>query len=71
MSTNPFDDDTGTFCVVCNDEEQFSLWPAFAEVPVGWQVVFAESTRAQCLAHIEENWTDMRPRSLRDATSAK
>lgn len=71
MSTNPFDDDAGTFYVLTNAEEQFSLWPAFAEVPAGWRVVFGESTRADCLAHIEENWTDMRPRSLRDAMSAQ
>lgn len=26
-----------------------------------------ESIRADCLAYVEERWTDMRPRSLRDA----
>ena len=33
MSTNPFDDEDGTFVVVVNDEEQHSLWPTFADVP--------------------------------------
>ena len=33
MSTNPFDDETGTFLVVVNDEDQHSLWPTFADVP--------------------------------------
>ena len=33
MSTNPFDDENGTFYVLVNDEEQHSLWPAFADVP--------------------------------------
>ncbi len=32
---NPFDDDNGSFFVLVNDEEQHSLWPAFADVPVG------------------------------------
>ncbi|ABM14623.1 MULTISPECIES: MbtH family protein [Mycolicibacterium] len=71
MSTNPFDDDPAgsarTFYVLVNDEEQYSLWPAFADVPAGWRVVFGESTRADCLAYVEETWTDLRPRSLRDA----
>jgi uncharacterized protein YbdZ (MbtH family) len=69
VSTNPFDDDNGTFLVLVNDEEQFSLWPAFAAVPAGWRRVFGESSRADCLTFVEETWTDMRPKSLRDAMS--
>lgn len=69
MSTNPFDDDDAGFYVLCNDEEQYSLWPVFADVPAGWRVVFGESARADCVAYVEENWTDMRPRSLREAMS--
>ncbi len=67
MSTNPFDDDNGTFYVVVNDEEQHSLWPVFAAVPAGWRMVFGEDSRANCLAYVEEHWTDLRPRSLREA----
>lgn len=33
MSANPFDDDTATFVVLVNDEDQHSLWPTFAETP--------------------------------------
>jgi uncharacterized protein YbdZ (MbtH family) len=69
MSTNPFDDDSATFYVLANDEEQYSLWPAFVDVPAGWRAVFGEDTRAQCLTFIETTWTDLRPRSLRDAMS--
>ena len=50
-----------------NDEEQHSLWPAFAEVPAGWRVVYGESSRADCLAYVEEHWNDLRPKSLREA----
>lgn len=70
MSTNPFDDEDATFVVLRNDEEQHSLWPAFAEVPAGWQVVFGESDRADCLAYVEQNWTDIRPKKLRDALTS-
>ncbi|MEV0276482.1 MbtH family protein [Streptomyces sp. NPDC050610] len=62
--TNPFDNENGTFLVLVNDEGQHSLWPAFAEVPDGWDVVHPEDTRAACIEYIEENWTDMRPKSL-------
>ncbi|WP_030793348.1 MbtH family protein [Streptomyces sp. NRRL S-920] len=61
---NPFDDENGTFLVLVNDENQHSLWPSFAEVPAGWKTVFGEDTRKACLDYIEENWTDIRPKSL-------
>jgi uncharacterized protein YbdZ (MbtH family) len=67
MSTNPFDDETGTFLVVVNDEDQHSLWPTFADVPAGWRKVFGETSRAECMAYVEEHWTDIRPKSLREA----
>ncbi|MFF2963922.1 MbtH family protein [Streptomyces sp. NPDC057963] len=67
MSINPFDDDNGSFHVLVNDEDQHSLWPVFAPVPDGWRVVFGEDTRQKCLEYVEENWTDMRPRSLQRA----
>ena len=69
MSSNPFDDEDGTFYVLRNDEEQYSLWPAFVDVPAGWRVVFGESTRADCVAYVEQTWTDLRPKSPRGAMS--
>ena len=66
VSNNPFDDDNGSFFVLVNDEEQHSLWPVFADVPAGWRVVYGEAGRAACLDYIEENWTDIRPKTLRD-----
>ncbi|MFA7762535.1 MbtH family protein [Streptomyces sp. NRRL S-448] len=70
MSSNPFDDADGRFYVLVNGEEQHSLWPAFAEIPAGWRIVFGEESRRQCLEHIEAHWTDLRPKSLRDAITA-
>lgn len=64
MSTNPFDDESGNFFVLINDEGQHSLWPSFAAVPAGWTVVHGEETRQSCLDYVEANWTDLRPRSL-------
>lgn len=62
--TNPFEDEDGTYFALVNDEGQYSLWPAFAEIPGGWTVAFGEDSRAACLNFVEENWTDMRPKSL-------
>lgn len=67
MSTNPFDDDSGTFYVLINNEEQHSLWPAFAAIPAGWSVAHGEASRSACLAYVERTWADIRPKSLRDA----
>ena len=65
--TNPFDDPDGRFLVLVNDEEQHSLWPFFAAVPAGWRTAFGPGSREDALAYVEENWTDLRPRSLREA----
>ncbi|MBS1695717.1 MAG: MbtH family protein [Actinobacteria bacterium] len=73
MSSNPFDDENGRFLVLVNDEEQHSLWPAFAAVPAGWTVVFGGpdgADRASALRYVDENWTDLRPRSLREQMRA-
>jgi MbtH protein len=67
MSINPFDDEQASFYVLINDEEQHSLWPAFAAVPEGWRIVFGEAARGDCLAYVDEHWTDLRPRTLREA----
>lgn len=65
MTTNPFDDSAGTFLVLRNEELQHSLWPAFAEVPNGWEVALTETTRDAAMNYINENWTDIRPLSVR------
>lgn len=66
---NPFDDPDGVFLVLVNAEEQRSLWPEFAPVPAGWTIEHGPAGRAECLDHIERHWTDLRPRSLREALS--
>jgi uncharacterized protein YbdZ (MbtH family) len=70
VSINPFDDDNGSFFVLVNDEEQHSLWPTFADIPAGWRVVYGEADRAACLDYIEQNWPDIRPKSLRERLGA-
>ncbi len=67
---NPFDNDDGDFLVLVNAERQYSLWPGSKKVPAGWSVEGPRGGRQDCLTWIEENWTDMRPRSLVEAMDA-
>jgi MbtH protein len=53
------------FLVVLNDEEQYSIWWADRTLPPGWHAEGTKGTREECLQHIDEVWTDMRPLSLR------
>ncbi|MCM3925469.1 MbtH family protein [Frankia sp. AiPs1] len=64
MSTNPFDDEKGSFFVLTNAEGQHSLWPTFAPVPAGWTSVHGAASRSSCLEYVEAHWTDLRPASL-------
>jgi MbtH protein len=63
MSTN--EEDTTIYKVVVNHEEQYSIWPAERENPLGWRDAGKTGLKAECLDYIKEVWTDMRPLSLR------
>lgn len=58
-------DDDQIYRAVVNHEEQYSIWPATRDLPAGWRDAGKQGTKAECLAYIEEVWTDMRPLSLR------
>jgi uncharacterized protein YbdZ (MbtH family) len=62
---DPDKEDTTIYRVVVNHEEQYSIWPEYKEIPLGWKGVGAVGPKAHCLAYIKEVWTDMRPLSLR------
>lgn len=64
MNTNE-EEDQSLYKVVLNHEEQYSIWPADRANPLGWRDAGKSGTKAECLAHIKEVWTDMRPLSLR------
>ncbi|HTI24832.1 MAG TPA: MbtH family protein [Kutzneria sp.] len=51
--------------VVVNHEEQYSLWPADRQPPAGWRADGHTGGKDECLAHIAEVWTDLRPLSAR------
>lgn len=53
------------YAVVVNDEEQYSIWPEGKDLPAGWLASGYRGPKEDCLNHIKDVWTDMRPRSLR------
>lgn len=59
------DEDTTVYQVVVNHEEQYSIWPAYREPPLGWREVGRSGLKQECLRYIEAVWTDMRPLRLR------
>lgn len=69
--TNILDRDDAFFHVVVNHDEQYSIWPAERDPPAGWERVGEPALRQECLAKVNELWTDMRPKSLRDLERAR
>jgi MbtH protein len=59
------DEDNTIYKVVVNHEEQYSIWPQDRDNPPGWNDAGKAGPKADCLAYINEVWTDMRPLSLR------
>ncbi|WP_372001033.1 MbtH family protein [Tistrella mobilis] len=59
------EEDRTIYEVVVNHEEQYSIWPADRDLPLGWNKAGKQGPKAECLEYIKEVWTDMRPLSLR------
>lgn len=62
---NLLDDVDGKFVVLINAEGQYSLWPEPIAIPEGWHLAHPVDTRGKCLSHIQAEWTDLRPLSIR------
>ena len=59
-------EDTRTYVVLVNHEEQYSLWLHGKEIPNGWKEARGPGSKEECLAYVREVWTDMTPLSLRN-----
>ncbi len=64
MNSDAKEDNT-IYKVVSNHEEQYSIWPAHRENPLGWKDADKRGSKSECLAYIKDVWTDLRPLSLR------
>jgi MbtH protein len=62
---NRDDAEAAVYRVVVNHEDQYSIWPVGRDVPAGWREAAKTGSKAECLEHISQVWTDMRPLSLR------
>ena len=58
------EEDLATYKVVVNHEEQYSIWPVDRGNPLGWEDRGPSGPKAECLAYINEVWTNMQPLSL-------
>jgi MbtH protein len=58
-------EDTRTYTVVVNHEEQYSIWLVDRDIPDGWRAEGKQGRKDDCLTYIEQAWTDMRPLSVR------
>lgn len=65
------EEDTRRYVVVMNQEEQYSIWPEDRELPPGWSASGMAGSKRECLDHIEQVWTDMRPLSVRRALESR
>ncbi|UOQ42596.1 MbtH family protein [Halobacillus salinarum] len=63
--SNPFENEASDYLVLINEEGQYSLWPAFIDVPSGWEIVYGKESRDKCLHFISTNWKDMIPARLK------
>jgi MbtH protein len=63
----PIDDseDDLLYRVVRNEEEQYSIWPADRENPLGWFDVGKSGAKTDCLDYIKQVWTDITPLNVR------
>ena len=51
-------EDNSIYKVVVNQEQQYSIWRADRENPLGWKDAGKRGAETECLAYIK---TDMRP----------
>jgi len=60
------EEDNEEYICLINEEEQYSIWFAWKEIPLGWKQVGPKGTKQEVLNYVKEVWTYMRPKSLRD-----
>jgi MbtH protein len=68
LDVNYIDDltiDGDRFQVLINAEGQFSLWPAGQAAPGGWTPIGRVGSKGDCLAYVDSNWLDLRPKTSR------
>lgn len=65
------EDEERLYSIVVNNKEQYSIWPADRENPIGWRKIGVNGPKKQCLEFIQEVWMDMLPLSNRARSKSK
>jgi len=52
------DDQDAGFVVVRSQDGQYSIWPDYKELPIGWLTVGKAGKKRECLEYIDAVWTD-------------
>ena len=60
------EEDNEEYICLINEEEQYSIWFAWKEIPLGSKQVGLKGTKQEVLNYVKEVWTDMRAKSLRE-----
>jgi MbtH protein len=66
--TNPFENDDAAYLVLVNAKNEHSLWPDSMVVPEGWRIVHGTESRQNCLAYVEDNWTNLGPTAAKSGS---
>lgn len=61
-------EDSSTYKVLVNAEEQYCIWFDYLAAPAGWRPVGISGPMQDCLNYVKMAWTDMRPLSHRRKT---
>ena len=60
-------DDDIDYKILVNSEDQYCIWPELEAAPPGWEETGPAGSREDVLEWIAAHWTDIRPRSQRNA----
>lgn len=61
-------EDIEEYICLVNEEEQYSIWFSWKEIPLGWKQVGPKGSKDEVLQYIKNTWVDMRPKSLKEKT---
>jgi MbtH protein len=56
-----WDDEDRTFIVLVNEKGEYSLWPSFKEIPLGWKDTGQKGSKQECMDYVDKVWTTLRP----------
>jgi MbtH protein len=67
MESNMPNDTDAQFVVVVNAEGQHSIVSEDWLIPLGWRSAGVTGSKSDCSKYVDQNWRDIRPKSLQDA----